>query len=635
MRSSKLRWCVLSGSKIVALLLLAACGPTDLESGPIDELQEALATPKALPARIEAEQFDRFSDSDTTHSGNCGSGPVDQELTTDTNGGACHVAYTNTGEWLEYDVTSASPQTISLTARVASAYTGKTVRIELDGQFVGRVTAPASGWQAFADRTLTNVALPAGNHVLRVVFENGQVNLNYLDLRATRIALPSRVEAEHFVRFSDTDSAHSGNCGSGPVDAELTTDPNGGACNVGWTYANEWLEYDVSSSQARVVNLTARLASAYANTTVRVKLDGATLGTLTAPSAGWQAFADRTIPNVNLGAGNHVLRVEFVSGQTNLNYLDVTSTTTPPAPSTWTKTDKVLVLNYDPIMPSGQRLHVERGWYDPHSLATQYASDMNTSSGGVITYNIVQFNDINAFTILDNDYQYNPTTYNQCLADQSTCQRYPDYPFNPRLIDYVDLVNEHNLCNRAVAGEFDEVWLFGGAYFGYYESTMAGTNAFWVNSPPVPVACSKRFIIMGFSTEVPIQNMLHDFGHRLDSTLNQAFMGWSGSPNPATQFQAYNRINPGNSGCGDTHNPPNASQDYQYDATTSVLSNCASWDGWPVLSGAAQNIGCSPWGCNERGFHMWRHDHLPHNSGTTQGFQNDWWKYVLDYNTYL
>jgi hypothetical protein len=366
-----------------------------------------------------------------------------------------------------------------------------------------------------------------------------------------------------------------------------------------------------------------------------VKLDGVTLGTLTAPSAGWQAFEDRALSNVNLSAGNHVLRVEFVTGQTNINYLDVTSASAAPTPSTWTKTDKILVMNYDPFMPSGLRLHADRGWQDPHGLATAYASDMNTASGGVITYNVQTWTDINAFPVLDDGYQYTPTTYNQCMADSSTCRRYPTAPNGPRLIDYAKLVNDNNLCARAVAGEFDEVWLFGGPYFGYYESTMAGTNAFWVNSPAVPVACAKRFIIMGFNYEASVNNMLHDFGHRLDSTLDRAFMNWSGSPNPGTLFQQLDRFNPGASGCGNTHNPPNASQDYQYDAGTSVLSNCASWDSWPALSGSAQSIGCGPWGCNERGFHMWRYDHLPHNAGTTQGFQNDWWKYAVDFNTYV
>jgi hypothetical protein len=35
-------------------------------------------------------------------------------------------------------------------------------------------------------------------------------------------------------------------------------------------------------------------------------------------------------------------------------------------------------------------------------------------------------------------------------------------------------------------GEIDEIWLFGGPYFGFYESRMAGPGAFWCNAPPLP-----------------------------------------------------------------------------------------------------------------------------------------------------
>jgi hypothetical protein len=136
-------------------------------------------------------------------------------------------------------------------------------------------------------------------------------------------ALPARIEAEAFERFGDSTAAHQGNCGSGPVDQETTSDPNGGNCNVGWTVAGEYLEYDLSSQTARPYDITLRMASANAGKTASVQLDGVTVGTVTAPNAGWQSFADRTLSAVNVPAGNHVLRITFVTGDTNLNYLDL------------------------------------------------------------------------------------------------------------------------------------------------------------------------------------------------------------------------------------------------------------------------------------------------------------------------
>ena len=70
-----------------------------------------------------------------------------------------------------------------------------------------------------------------------------------------------RVEAEAFNRYFDSDTTHSGNCGSGPVDAEVTSDPKGGTCNIGWTTAGEWLEYDVNVPQAGNYDVVLRVAS--------------------------------------------------------------------------------------------------------------------------------------------------------------------------------------------------------------------------------------------------------------------------------------------------------------------------------------------------------------------------------------
>src|SRR5262245_7709626 len=66
-------------------------------------------------------------------------------------------------------------------------------------------------------------------------------------------SVPFRVKALDYTAFKDSDTLHNGNCGSGPVDAETTSDPNGGGCNVGWTKAGEWLDYSLQVSTARKV----------------------------------------------------------------------------------------------------------------------------------------------------------------------------------------------------------------------------------------------------------------------------------------------------------------------------------------------------------------------------------------------
>jgi hypothetical protein len=289
----------------------------------------------SVPARLEAERFERFQDSDTVHEGDCGTGPVDSEATTDA-GGGCNVGWTKAGEWLEYDIQVATAASYTLTARVASAVAGRGLHVEVDGTDVTRrMVAPSSGWQAFEDRLSAPFSMTAGAHVVRVVFDDGDTNLNYLQLAAvpTRptVALPGKLEAEAYARaFEATPAVNSGSaCDRGDgVDKESTSDVGGG-CNVGWTDAGEWLAYDVHAAVAGSYDIALRLASAQAGRRVAVELDGRAVGTLTAPSAGWQAFEDRVL-RASIGAGDHELRVLFTDGAANLNYLQVTRIDAPP-----------------------------------------------------------------------------------------------------------------------------------------------------------------------------------------------------------------------------------------------------------------------------------------------------------------
>ena len=155
----------------------------------------------------------------------------------------------------------------------------------------------------------------------------GEGEVASYESQALVVAVPARIQAESYVRFAETTAVNSGGqCDRGDgVDMELTSDPNGGNCDVGWTAAGEWLEYDISTPTARAYDISVRAASMLTPRSYHVNLDGVSLGTKTAPSAGWQSFQDQVFSQVNLSAGNHVLRLAFDTGEVNVNYLDVTA----------------------------------------------------------------------------------------------------------------------------------------------------------------------------------------------------------------------------------------------------------------------------------------------------------------------
>ncbi len=323
------------------LLKVATCGaliwgcgnatPDDQRPEQVGSAQQALTL--GVPLRIKALDYNAFQDSDTTHEGNCGAGPVDAETTTDPNGGTCDVGWTHPGEWLEYSLQVATAGKFHIVPRVAGALSGKTFRVSLDGMdLAGSLSVPNGGWQAFADRPIKDVSLSAGTHTLRVSFETGDTNLNYIDVTPGTTTLPARIEAENYQRaFDSTPATNTGNACDrrDGVDKESTGDTAGGGCNVGWTTAGEWLEYDVNVVQAGSYNILARLGSGANGHTVRMSLDGTDVGTLSVPNVGWSSFQDGTL-TTNLSAGAHVLRVTFPDGDTNLNYLNITSNMPPP-----------------------------------------------------------------------------------------------------------------------------------------------------------------------------------------------------------------------------------------------------------------------------------------------------------------
>lgn len=293
----------------------------------------------AIPARIEAETF--VADHDKTLgnqgvAGACGAnGNVDIEPTLDSAGGGCNVGWVQAGEWLEYDITVDEARAFDITARLASAYTGRSIHVEIDGvNMTGSLVAPSSGWQSYQDVVAYNIWLTQGAHRVRVYMESDSLNLNYIEFTPSnvnrgRVVIPGRIEAEDSIAASDTTFGNQGNpdaCGTwANVDMEPTSDPTGGGCNVGWVAAGESLEYDIAIAGTQTLDITARLASAYSGKSIRIEIDGQNVTTsMFAPSNGWQSFQDVVAQNIVISDGIHRVRVYMETGDTNLNYIKFT-----------------------------------------------------------------------------------------------------------------------------------------------------------------------------------------------------------------------------------------------------------------------------------------------------------------------
>jgi hypothetical protein len=135
-----------------------------------------IVLPINLPAKIEAENFSAMNG-------------IQVETTTDTGGGS-NIGYTESGDWLDYLVNVPFTGTYTVDFRVASAVT--TGKIELRNQ-AGTVTyatyaqtTATGGWQVWETHTV-NANLTAGVQTLRIFYTGAGLNLNWFEVKTTRI----------------------------------------------------------------------------------------------------------------------------------------------------------------------------------------------------------------------------------------------------------------------------------------------------------------------------------------------------------------------------------------------------------------------------------------------------------------
>jgi len=313
---------------------------------------------------------------------------------------------------------------------------------------------------------------------------------------------------------------------------------------------------------------------------------------------------------------------------------------------------RIFVINFDPIIDEqGTRLTAKMGWNNVDDLITTFIADMEEVSYGLVKYQFDPANrvDVDAFPNKIGGFQYVAETYLGVMQDAKTHHE-------PDQVDYWKIVNEHQLIDKVMGGEIDEVWLFGGPYFGYWESHMVGRGAIWCNSSPLADSdhCARRFVIMGFNYERGVGEMLHDIGHRMESimayvygssaTLNKAYRAvhpnahplvgpeqFSEPKNDFERFILYDKIAPGHAEVGLVHMPPNADKDFDWHNTHEATSTCDDWLNYPNLQGTRRTVNCMEWGCDGGGYEYvkWWLKHVPHVAGSRNGIANNWWRYTM------
>jgi hypothetical protein len=292
---------------------------------------------------------------------------------------------------------------------------------------------------------------------------------------------------------------------------------------------------------------------------------------------------------------------------------------------------KTLVIVYDPVVDpaSGKRLSEFMNWNRVEDLARGFMTDILQVSGGLARYQIIQRLDVDGFPAKVDGYRYDASTYLNVVRGLSR-------PYMPQEADYHAIVNRFDILSRVARGEIDEVWVFNFPHAGFYESIMGGPGAFWCNAPPLKNtdAAKRRFIIMGFSYERGVGEMLENMGHRAESIMEKTFERLTGEDNLWKRFIRHERTDPGRAAIGTIHFAPNSERDYDWGNPRSVLSECDDWlRNYPNFKGEVRPVTAVEWGNGDtREHHRWWFRHIPKAPGRKNGIRHNWWQYIMDPN---
>lgn len=311
---------------------------------------------------------------------------------------------------------------------------------------------------------------------------------------------------------------------------------------------------------------------------------------------------------------------------------------------------RVLVVELNPMIPGASRtvpdpaapplpLNEAAGWRNPLELAAGFLEDVTVASSGAVQYEIVRWEIVREFPVKKDGFVFTPESY---MASRRDPKAHPWH--QPDGVDYARLVERLDLVRRVESGEFDEVWTFGAPYFGFWESTMIGRGAFDVNGEPHPEIASRRpFVIMGFSYERGVAEMLEDLCHRTEATLTHFYGGWEADKLTTTWARfAANEKQSGTAAVGTCHYPPNGERDYDWANPRFVTSTADDWLHFPNPTGRSRRFNCEEWSGPyrktnghpdyHRNYLRWWFTHLPKAPGKgSDGRLNNWWQYVFGF----
>ena len=312
-------------------------------------------TPISLPGKFEAEDFDdgengvAYSDTDNDNEGSNDYRATGVDMDKN-DGDGWVIGWTNSGEWLEYTVDITKEAQMVYTARVSSGVNSSGFRMYLDGDDItGNIPVPQTGnntWNTYTEiKGLTNKALTAGPHKLRITITGSSCNLDYLSFEEAtgnevttqayknmKVTIPGIIEAENYDQardgwvaqaYKDNSSDNEGAASFRTSEAvDIVKCSTGNA--LGYTQPDEWILYTVNVEAEQVYYWDAVVSSGTDGAAFRLFMDEVDItGRIDIPKTAnndWSVY--KTVSGqtkVPLPEGSHVIKLVIEGANGNID----------------------------------------------------------------------------------------------------------------------------------------------------------------------------------------------------------------------------------------------------------------------------------------------------------------------------
>lgn len=315
-----------------------------------------------------------------------------------------------------------------------------------------------------------------------------------------------------------------------------------------------------------------------------------------------------------------------------------------PVPVPGTHSVNVLVINFDPVLKTrtGLKLHQYLKWSDPWQLTDKMVQDAARASHGYVNYRVAEQIEYDGFPVFRNGFSYSEAAFLEMWEkDRSKADK--------GMTSFKWLFEKFGIPEKIQRHDIREIWLWGAPYFAWDElhwktpgdKIPCQTENPWFYRPYDIPDVGRTIWIMGWNYERGEGEMLESYCHRIESVLSLTVGRGIWDPkrnldNPWNQFTRVDKDFPGKSEVGTVHFAPNSTGDYDWSNTNKVWTYADDWLSYPKLPRQRKllNAAAGGWeGIVQH--HLWWMTHLPHAAGTTEGFYNNWWEYIVNYDDAL